>query len=526
MKDLTTSINSGMDRRSFLKGAVATGATAALATALAGCGTKSASVASSVIPATWDNEYDVVIVGGGAGGLCAAIEAATAGSSVVVLEFESTHLFSGTALSGGWVTAAGTSVQKAKGIDASVEEHKKYLKAVAQGLDNPDLSNLYAEQAGPCVERLTGLGVKWDDLALMGAENSYKDQAVPAPHSHHAEGAGKGLMEVIYQAAVKAGAKVEFNTTAESLFRNPDTGRVVGVKTDKGTFGAKKGVVIAAAGWTRNQAWFSSFTPVMALAGRSYGSSRQQGDGIRMGMAVGAKIGDMWMTIATVLGAQVSAKSVDMITVGFRGTPCIFVNANGVRWIPEDMYYEWASKALSEQPGGFAWLIWDETAARAPMYAGKHNTLIDAVVSEDWSVELEKGYVFKANTVAELAALIKVDPATLVKTLDNYNAMILAGKDTEFGRTIGWKPEAGVKKAPFYAAKMLPTTPDTAGGLVVNTDMQVLDPFDKVIPGLYAAGTNAAGWHGYMYAGCGSAAGWACVSGMVAGKKIATETAA
>ena len=146
-----------IDRRSFVKTAMAAGAGAA-ALGLAACapGQKQASsqATSAELPSEWTSEHDLVVVGAGGAGLAAALEASRAGASVMVLECENSHLFSNTALCGGVVMGCCSSIQKEAGVEDSVEEFKKYLDAINDGLDSQNLTHLWAEKSGETIDWL------------------------------------------------------------------------------------------------------------------------------------------------------------------------------------------------------------------------------------------------------------------------------------------------------------------------------------------------------------------------------------
>ena len=156
-------IFSNVSRRDFLKAAGVSAGTLALGgVSLAACSPK-ASVESSKLPTKWDAETDVLVIGAGGGGLAASIEAAVAGSKSMVLEVMPTALMSNTSLCGGVVMGAGTSVQKAKGIEDSIENFKKYLQAVGGGFQDPTVTDVWADHAGETVEWLMrmGLNSRW-----------------------------------------------------------------------------------------------------------------------------------------------------------------------------------------------------------------------------------------------------------------------------------------------------------------------------------------------------------------------------
>lgn len=504
----------GLSRRDFLVSASVAAGVFAAGGALAGC---SSSGGASEADVKWDAEYDVVVVGGGGAGYSAAHEAAAAGAKTLVVEFEPTHLASNTALCGGVVMAAESVVQERAGIKDSKAEWRKYIEAIGGGYDDSAKMDIWVEQAADNVAWLEEIGVVFptEFLYMSGNELDFADVTPPVARGAITdEQSGRPIADALYNAATAAGVESKFNTTAERLVQD-STGRVIGVTTDKGNFKANKAVVITSAGFSRNTEWIRSFKPDLATGG-SFGSRRQQGDGIRMGMGIGAKIGNMWITQADTIGSKMSDTMWPCMVIAIWKLPCIFVSSDGKRHMPEDMYYEYQSTEIAKQEGGFVWSIWDQTITDM----GGQVICVPAV-SDGCVKEIEAGYIFKADTIEELAKQMEVDPATLVATVDTYNEMMRAGVDTEWGRKTGL---GEVIAAPFYAAKTVPAACDTAGGLCTDTDCKVLNVWDEAIPGLYAAGSTTSGWRGAIYQGSGTAVSTAVTFGRIAGRNAAAET--
>lgn len=505
----------GLSRRDFLVGAGAAAGMLAAGGALAGCAASPGDGVSDS-DVTWDGEYDVIVVGGGGAGNSAAYEAATAGAKTLVIEYEPTHLASNTALCGGVVMAAESMVQERAGVKDSKAEWRKYIEAVGEGYDDPAKMDIWVEQAADNLAWLEEIGVVFptEFLYQSGSEADFADVTPPVARGAITdEHSGRPIADALYKVATAAGAETMFGTTAERLVQD-STGRIIGVTTDKGAFKANKAVVITSAGFTRNMEWIRSFKPDLATGG-SFGSRRQQGDGIRMGMGIGAKLGNMWITQADTIGSKMSDTMWPCMVIAIWKLPCIFVSSDAKRHMPEDMYYEYQSKEIAKQDGGYVWSIWDQTVTDM----GGEVICVPAV-SDGCEKEIEAGFIFKADTIADLATQIGVDPATLVATVDNYNAMMRAGVDTEWGRKTGL---GEVIKAPFYSAKTVPAACDTAGGLCTNTDCKVLNVWDEPIPGLYAAGSTTSGWRGAIYQGSGTAVGTAVTFGRIAGRNAAAE---
>lgn len=461
----------------------------------------------------WDYESDVVVIVDGAAGLSAAIEAASNGGSVQVIEYTANHLSSNTALSGGVYYSGCTSIQRKAGIEDSMKEWRKYIDAVSDGYADKDMMDVWQKEAPKNLDWLLDMGVKFpqDLMYMSGNELALSNVTKPVPRGYiTSRQSGSEMSDVLYKKAKELGVQFSFSTLAERLFTD-ENNVVIGIKTNKGDFKANKGVVIASAGFSRNKEWIRSFKPELSTGG-SFGSARQQGDGIRMGMDLGANISNMWITQADTIGTQTSDTMWPCMVIAIWKLPCMFVSSDGKRHMPEDMYYEYQAKEIAKQDGGFVWSIWDQSIT------DKGGQVITVPAASDGCEnEIKNGYFKKSDTIEGLAKQIDVDPETLKNTLDHYNEMMRNGKDTDFGRKTGLKE---VIKAPFYAAKTVPAACDTAGGLTINTDSQVLDLWKKPIKGLYAAGSTTSGWRGKIYQGSGTAISTAICFGRIAGKNI------
>ena len=520
-----------MSRRSFLKGSAVTAAgmfagsllhvnalaegeqDGVLLTKLGGTGVVTL---TNDAKTEYDGIYDVVVVGAGAAGLSSALEAARAGSSVLVVEHEAGVIQSNTALSGGVVMGCCSRVQKEAGVEDDPVEFRKYLAAVGAGYEDPDIMDVWANESGGTVDWLLDEGVTFpvEKLYMSGNETSYEHVTKAVPRGCITSmDSGTEISQVLYARCQEASVNFTFQTTASRLITDQD-GRVVGVVTDKGTFRGNKAVILCTAGFSRNMEWIKSFKPDLTTGG-SFGSSYQQGDGIKMGMAVGAKIGNMWITQADTIGTQLTEEMCPCMVIAIWKLPCIFVSQDGKRHMAEDLYYEYQCGEIAAQEGGYVWSIWDQSITDM----GSSVITVPAC-SDGCEAEIANGTMFRADTIAELAPQLGIDPAVLEETVNHYNEMMRNGVDEDFGRSTGM---GEIIKAPFYAAKTVPATCDTAGGLVTDTNGQVKNMFGDDIPGLYAAGSTTSGWRGKLYPGSGTAVSVAVTFGRRAGKTAAAE---
>lgn len=465
----------------------------------------------------WDQSFDVIVVGAGGAGLAAAVAAAEAQRSVLVIEVLDSILKSNTATCGGVLMGAETSVQREAGIEDSREAFEKYLEAVGGDFDDPALRHLFALTAGETIEWLRELGVEFPvaHLYVSGVEPLFADVTPPVARGHITDTrSGKPVVEALYRRAQELGVEFRFETRAERLLTGAD-GAVCGLLARQGEtqlrLEARRGVVLATAGFSRNPDLIRNFMPKM-MTGGSFGSAWQQGDGIVMGQGVGAQLVNMWVPQAAVFGVPTTPGMTPCMVITIWGQPCVMVGQDGKRHFREDLYYEFLYDHIAELPGGHVWTIWDQTVTESGS-----NRIVVPPFSEGLAEEVERGWVIRAESLAELAEKLEIEPEALEATLATYNAGIEQGMDA-FGKTVGL---GKVERAPFYAAKTVPAICDTAGGLKVDTEMRVSNVYDEPIPGLYAAGSTTGGWRGKLYPGSGTAVSVAIGFGRIAGQSVA-----
>jgi 3-oxo-5alpha-steroid 4-dehydrogenase len=504
-------------RRDFLKG-VAVGTVAVAGTGLlAGCG----STAGSNLPEKWDKEADVVVVGYGGAGAAATIEATKAGASVIMLEKMpidggSTAICGGIALFGG-----GTALQKACGFEETRDDFYKYVFAAAGDGADPDIVGVFADKSVETYDWMVSLGCPFkpsflpgkyiipptdDGLAFTGNEEQATYAAIvpPVPHGHHAQAAGSSAIAwwPPIQAAVKAtGAEVIYEAPVTRLIA--DQGRVVGVVAEiEGTetfVKAKKAVLLCAGGFAENKEMLAQHAPAYLRCGATIGTKGDDGAGIKMGQAVGGDVRMMGQVLAYTgiygIGSEPMVKG-------------ILVDGMAQRFIGEDNYGEWTADAIVlDHPT--AYLVYD-----------------DAILKE-LAPEMQAATTpaAQANTIAELATAIGVDPAVLEATVATYNTFAAEGKDPIYQKNAKYVQTIGT--APFYAlnysAGMIGYL--TTGGLRTNTKSQVLDTAGEPVPGLYSAGRNAFGVIARHYPGSGTSVADAFIFGRIAGQEMAAQEA-
>jgi fumarate reductase flavoprotein subunit len=478
---------SRISRRRFLNGAAATLAAAGVSGPLQAYGQPGGA------PAPRKDDADLVVVGAGLAGLAAAITAADAGASVVLIDKH--YKAGGSAMgAGGSFSAAGSRLQREKGIADTPAMHVEDANRIGRGKADPELLKLYCEHAAPTQAWLEGLGVVFDP---KGPRFAPEHELYKTQRTCDAQGGGPGFIAVLAQQLEKriAAGKVVMRgeTTARRLVK--EGGRVAGlvVLDDEGrerTIRAKH-VILACGGYGANRAMVRKYNPAFGNA-LTVASKYATGDGLRIAEAAGAQLVNMDLMAPYFAGVENPPGSgrtlmislISGIVAGVKGD--VWVSRLGTRFMNEDSPSPDArERALRTIPDAAVFALLDDgmlkAAARPPLF--------------NFDAHLKASVVVKqATSIAALALQIGVPPQALVSTIDTYNGYVDAGRDADFGRTDLVK----FVRPPFYAIVASGVIFMTMGGIRTNTKLQALDTKGNAIPGLYAAGEvmGAAQWMG------------------------------
>ena len=492
-------------------------------------------------------DTDIVIVGAGGAGMTAAITAAEAGRSVVIVESQAMVGGNSVRATGG-MNAADTPNQDENEFTEAAGVEKTLQTAASEWADHEVITALAATvaeqwaeyQANPVgyfdsaelmeldtligghgindpalvetlctnsADAIAWLGEQGIELTSVGAAGGASVKRIHRPLDD--EGlvisVGSYIIPRLQSKCEELGVEILLNTTANKILTDAD-GAAVGIEaTDKDgatvTVNAKA-VVLASGGFGANLDMVTEYKP--ELEGfMTTNAAGAQGQGIDMAVAIGAGTVDMDQIQ---IHPTVEYNSSHLITEGLRGDGAILVNTEGKRFIDEVATRDVVSAAEIAQPGSFSWLIIDQD-------------MVD--VSSVIQGYIENGYTFSGETYEELAEAIELDPAVFAETMNNWNAAVAAGVDEEFGRTSFVDP---LDTAPFYAIKVTAGIHHTMGGLTINPQTQVLAGDGTVIDGLYAAGEVTGGVHGGNRLG-GTAVADFVVFGRIAGEQAAAYAA-
>lgn len=507
-------------------------------------------IRNSAVP-SWDDIADVVVIGFGGAGACAALEAATNGASVLAID-----RFDGggaTALSGGVYYGGGTRYQREAGFEDSPDEMYKYLRLETKDVVSEQTLRRFCDDNVRNMDWLISHGVKFAsayeerktayprrDRFLYNCGNEqvagYRESATPAPRGHrtYTSGSEYNTGSVLYRAlrnaALAKGVRLLDHAPAIRLATN-ERGDVVGVEIralggraktlhqklykrvkplnpwgrdadqkamnavlqleiqrgERRLIRATRGVILCAGGFIYNHMMLSSYTPKYYYA-VPQGTIGDDGSGIRLGESVGAATTKMdRVNISRILAPP------EAYVKG------VLVNGLGERFISEDAYCGNVGGEIIERQGGKAWLIIDKllrnTALAASLPAKGNNEFLF------YGLPTIVNYLFRsarASTLEALARKCGMNPYTLIKTVDRYNRSVKNGLDSDYGKSP--KLLHPLTSGPFWALdlslnnKLIVQLAFTLGGLTVDEGSGgVRRDNGDVIKGLYAAGRTASG---------------------------------
>jgi len=441
----------------------------------------------------WDLEADVVVVGFGCAGACAAIEATEAGADVLVLERASGG--GGTsAMSGGLIyMGGGTPVQQACGYEDSPEDMFNFLMAACGPQADEAKVQLLCAESVAHFHWLVVHGVPFkhsfypepfmepptdDCLVYSGGEDAYPFDRIakPVPRAHkpqHPGAAGGFLMQKLVAATERSGARIMGDACCETLVvdrQRAVVGVIVRHAGQEHRLRARRGVVLAAGGFIQNREMVARYSPLLAKCSFKLGQDGDDGRAIRMAMGAGADI------------IRMDAGEVAIpLTPPRRLMRGILVNRAGQRFINEDTYYGRVGQECLFRQDGRMYLILDNAIYERNL-AGMRASHVEA-------------------SVGDLERSLGLPNGALVTTVEFYNRAAAREEDPLFHKNPAMlQPLVN----PPYAAIDCSTDQTlwatfTLGGLHTRPTGAVLDPDGAVIPGLYAAGRTTSGIAAYGY---------------------------
>lgn len=433
-------------------------------------------------------DTDIVVIGGGAAGLSAALEATRNGAEVIVVE-KMDITGGNTIRSSGAFNVAGHKLQiEADKGRKDVEEFIEFTMTGGHNMNDPQLVRYMIENSAEIVDWVTEIGFE----PRIG--ETYGSFSVPG----YAPGLIIGLQEFFEE----QGGKVMLATKAVEIIMNDGAAAGIIAEGDDGgtvTINADA-VIIASGGYGANLEWIVELDPSLEgfVTNNHPGAT---GDGIFMAQDVGAAVRDL-NEIQT--HPTVHVPTATMMTEGIRNAGGILVNSSGKRFANEVDYRDVVSEAILSQDQGFAYLVLNQE-------------IVDSNANIQGYYDI--GVLQKFDTIADMAEFMDVDESVLQETMDKWNAAVAQENDPEFKSKFQWIRD--LSTGPWYSVAVSPGIHHTMGGIVINTNTEVLSTEDKVIPGLYACGEVTGGVHGGNRVG-GNAILDCLVFGKTAGEQSAS----
>ena len=439
-------------------------------------------------------DTEIVIIGAGGAGMTAAIMLQQAGKDFVILE-KMPYVGGNTTKATGGMNASETHYQKEQGIEDSNALFAADTMKGGHALNDSSLVAVMANSSAGAIDWLDTIGAELPKISFSGGASVNRIHA-PADGS----GVGAYLVDRFSAKLNELGVKVMLETAATELLTDED-GKIAGVKAvgpDAIYTINARAVILASGGFGANEAMYTTYRPDLkgTVTTNAPGAT---GDGIVMAQALGADLVDIEQIQ---LHPTVEQTTSILITESVRGDGAILVNQGGVRFTNELLTRDAVSAAELAQEGSYAYIIFDQ----------KLRDNLKAVEKY-----VKSGITVQADTIEGLAEQLGIDPATLAKTLNDWNEIVKNQRDTQFGRTTGMKED--LTTAPYYAIKIAPGIHHTMGGVKINTAAEVINTEGAAIPGLFAAGEVCGGVHG------GNRLGGNAVADIVIFGRIAAESA-
>ena len=438
------------------------------------------------------NTADIVVIGGGPAGMATALEASKNGASVLLLEAD-TLLGGNAARSTGYLAFQGFEMQHREGLNDNAEIFFKDMvneikrQEETYGIEfDAELAKVFAKESATTYDWLVELGFEFNRFLPRPLQHSVNRMVDVTDTSM--------FTKVFSDVLEKNNVDVRTSTRARRLLLEESC--IVGVQTDKESFRANMGVVLAAGGYQANSSIRKKYQPEHMATTPYLGTHHDVGDGHIMGQEVGGELINMTMIPPLIMVGSALVED------------SIAVNTLGRRFHDEAGPYYYRVQELNKQPNKTAYYIYDNQTYL------KKRQLINEMPQTPSS----------ANSLMELAQTIGSDHKALEEAVTRWNDFLTSSekKDPDFGRVILPAERRAILEPPYFASKMITGINFPAGGFRVNADLQVLNVYGEPIPKLFAVG-DCSGGLGPVIGMGGMRITPALTLGRVVGRKIATQ---
>jgi fumarate reductase flavoprotein subunit len=469
---------------------------------------------------------DLIVIGSGATGTVAALTAAEGGARVCLME--KMRSLGGVSNFAEGMFAAESHMQRAHYASYSRDEAFKTIMEYSHWRANPRLVRAFVDETAPTITWLAGHGVEFEGLSTNMPDGPLVWHVLKGPDRERAS----LMMRTLARIAKEKGVDFRPGAPVRELIKEGE--RIAGVVAEQHGKEAKvraKAVLVATGGYANNGEWIKKYTGFdLGVNLIPVGNVEKMGEGIRMAWLAGAAEEGMGV-LQLLRGGPVLGPGLSFIgpLESAACQPGLWVNQDGERYCDESIQGNFAldGNAMARQRGRFVFSIFDTSNVR---HWGEKGTDLGTgrifppgsrlCIGDALRQALEKKAtdIYSADSVAELAGKIRMEPALLRATVEEYNGFCEKGHDDLFAKEPKFlRP---LTEPPFYALKCNAVFLGTLGGIKVNHNMEVVDKKGGVIPGLYAGGMDAGGIYGDSYdvKTCGGTLAFAVNSGRIAGK--------
>lgn len=454
----------------------------------------------------FDYSVPILIAGSGACGAVAALAAADAGVTPLVVESDD-RAGGSTAMSQGLFCAAGTQSQKALGIEDDADIFFADIMAKARGQADPAIARLLADESAPTLEWLrTEHDLPWELDQRFRASYGNSRQRVHGWPGH----SGLDMIQILHRRMGDAGIDVLMETRLVDVFAD-DNGRVIGAALQRSDGAVEEigceSLILACGGFGANRAMTDRYMPE-TIALHYNGHESSHGDAIQIAERLGAALGDMGSYQGYAMLTQPQGISVPPPVLIEGG---VIVNRLGDRFTDESDDIAGMVHPLARQPDGIGWVIYDAEIEARCAHIPELAQLMELNAQKS------------AASIEELAVLIGAAPDRLAAAIENVQRIAGERGRDAFGRD--WASDRP-PHASYRALRVTGALYHTQGGVEVDTQARVLRNDGTAFPNLFAGGGSARSVSGPSSWGYLPAMGLttAVVLGRVAGRSAAALT--
>lgn len=438
---------------------------------------------------------DVVVIGAGASGMSAALEARNAGLEVVLLE-KMPYVGGNTIRATAGINAVNTTYQAQQGIEDDAETFISDILESGHGSNNPVMIDIMVNESAAAVGWLSDLGADLSDIGILAGHTN--------PRTHRPSGGkpvGTEIVDVLKENILETGVDLRLEHKAIKILTNGKDeveGVLVTDRTGREYIIESDNVVIATGGFGANPELFVYYNQ-MLKGFNTTNSPSATGDFIELVSELDVQLVDMeYIQTHPTVSPQYGV----LITEALRGNGGILINNSGMRFADELKNRDRLSIDMLEQDNKEVYLIFNEPIRLS-------------LAASDSYIDMD--IVHSAADIKSLANLLRIDQTTLQETLMRYNMFVEEQYDEDYNRRSLPVP---LDQGPYYAVQVAPAVHYCMGGILIDEKARVLTQDNQPIKGLYAAGEATGGIHSLNRLG-GNSLLDAVVFGRIAGQSVA-----